>query len=163
MPWSYVNGTFKYRAAVQPTVTAPAVYDTTRVSGDPSLVLGDWVEHTDLPNALSISFKHFNIEKAHPHIQAAQENSVRVAGIVSSAAANNTYDVAGSGTAMAWVLEPIKTKLPLSGVYSRSINGVASGQVVILYNERDNSFTMASTRDSDLELLRLRFDALTNT
>ena len=126
-------------------------------------MLGDWVEHTDTPNTLSVSFKHFNIGFAHPHLQAAQENSIRVAGIVSSAASNNTYNVVATGTAMAWVLEPIKTKLPLSGVYSRSINGIASGQVVILYNERDNSFTMASTRDSDLDVLRLRFDALTNT
>jgi hypothetical protein len=151
-----------YSAAPPLTISAPTVFATTRVSGDPSLVLGDWVEHTDTPNALSISFKHFNIGFAHPHLQAAQENSIRVAGIVSGVS-GNTYDVASTGTVMAWVLEPIKTKLPLSGVYSRSINGIASGQVVILYNERDGSFTMASTRDSDLELLRLRFDALTNT
>ena len=163
MPWSYVNGTFVYSAAAPPTVVAaPIGFVAKEVSGEPSLGLGDWVEHTDTPSALTSSFLHFNIVKAHTHVQAAQENSVRVAGIVSGVSAN-TYDVASSGTAMAWVLEPIKTKLPLSGVYSRSINGIASGQVVILYNERDHSFTMASTRDSDLEFLRLRFDALTNT
>jgi hypothetical protein len=46
-------------------------------------------------------------------------------------------------------------------VYGKTINGVAAGKVVVIYNESDESFIMASTKSNDLEEIKLKFEALT--
>ena len=58
----------------------------------------------------------------------------------------------------AWVV-PSKRRIPLSGIYSRDVNGVSDGSVAILVSQ-DNSFIICRTADSDLVALRQRFDAL---
>jgi hypothetical protein len=68
--------------------------------------------------------------------------------------------IVSSGIVDAYVLD-VPPRAKLSGVYDRTINGVASGKVVVIYNEQDESFIMASTKSNELEEIRLKFEALT--
>ena len=61
---------------------------------------------------------------------------------------------------LCWLIKGKRT-LPLSGIYNRTINGVGTGKVVVLHDPRDNSFIMASSKDDDIELLKMQFSALT--
>ncbi len=60
--------------------------------------------------------------------------------------------------AMAWVVME-KRKIPLSGIYSRTENGIAKGKTVVIVE--GNSFIFAQTKDNDLEILKQKFTALT--
>ena len=80
-------------------------------------------------------------------------NGSPVAGIA------QTGQIVSSGVVDAYVLD-IPPKAKLSGVYDRTINGVASGKMIIIYNESDASFIMCSTKSNELEEIKLRFEAL---
>ena len=62
------------------------------------------------------------------------------------------------GVSFAWVVLG-DHKPPLSGIYSKTINGITDADVVIDVLP-DNSFVMSQTHDSDLQTLVNRFDAL---
>ena len=65
-----------------------------------------------------------------------------------------------SGVVQAYVvdMDPIAN---LSGTYTKTINGVGAGQVVLMYNRDTRGFVMCSTKSNELDLLRDRLDALT--
>jgi hypothetical protein len=67
--------------------------------------------------------------------------------------------IVSSGIVDAYVLD-VPPKAKLSGVYDRTINGVASGKVIIIYSETDSSFVMCSTKSNELEEIKLKFEAL---
>ena len=70
--------------------------------------------------------------------------------------------IVSSGVVDAYVVDmPARAKL--SGVYDKTINGTAAGKVIIIYNELDNSFIMASTKSNELESLKLQFESLTGS
>jgi hypothetical protein len=67
--------------------------------------------------------------------------------------------IVSSGVVDAYVLD-VAPRAKLSGVYDKTINGVAAGKVVVIYNEADASFIMASTKSNELEEIKLKFEAL---
>ena len=80
-------------------------------------------------------------------------NGSAVAGIAQAG------QIVSSGIVNAYVID-VPPRAKLSGIYSRTINGVTSGKVVVIYNEDSASFVMASTKSNELEEIKLRFDAL---
>jgi hypothetical protein len=83
-------------------------------------------------------------------------NGSAVAGIAQAG------QIVSSGIVDAYVLD-VAPRAKLSGVYDKTINGTAAGKVIIIYNELDNSFIMASTKSNELESLKLQFEALTGS
>ena len=166
MPWNYIRGKFVFvptsTSTSQPTIGGGGG-DEVRISGPPDLQLGSWVAYTGIPSTTVGTFKHYDIENAHSHLELATEGSRLVAGIVSGGNMTSGYELQQSGVCLAWVLPSTKRLLPLSGVYERSVNGIYKNKVVVAFNPRDNSFTLAETRDSELQELKERFDALTNS
>ena len=68
--------------------------------------------------------------------------------------------VVTSGIVQAYVLD-IDPIANLSGTYTKTINGIPAGKVVLIYNRDTKGFIMSSTKSNELELLRDRLDALT--
>ena len=68
--------------------------------------------------------------------------------------------VVHAGVVQAYVvdMDPIAN---LSGTYTKTINGVGAGQVVLMHNRDTRGFVMCSTKSNELDLLRDRLDALT--
>ena len=146
------------RAPTSPTTTSITSRSSSTQHHAPStLSVGDFAETTGLPS--SGAWTDFtDIEHATPGLQKADYRSKGVVGVVKTNA-NFRAHVVHSGVVFAWVtrgaLEP-----PLSGIYEKTINGVFDSHVVIDVHP-DDSFTMASTHDNELLLLKQRLDALT--
>jgi len=147
---------------VRRTVTTASTGATTRSSSTQhnaptSLAVGDFAETTGQPSAGDWT-DFTDIEHATPGLQKADYRSKGVVGVVKSNT-NARAHVVHSGVVFAWVtrgaLEP-----PLSGIYTKTINGIFDSHVVIDVHA-DNSFTMASTHDNELLNLKARLDALT--
>ena len=139
------------------TTSATTRSSSTQHNAPSSLAAGDFAETTGLPT--SGAWADFtDIEHATPGLQKADYRSRGVVGVVKTNV-NSRAHVVHSGVVFAWVtrgaLEP-----PLSGIYEKTINGVFDSHVVIDVHP-DNSFTMASTHDNELLLLKQRLDALT--
>jgi len=104
---------------------------------------------------ISGSFLEYSGNKAqagywpNPHLVLATGG--RVAGVKTDSGVATRH-------AMAWVVME-KRKIPLSGIYSRTENGVAKGNTVVIVE--GNSFIFAQTKDNDLEILKQKFTALT--
>jgi len=68
--------------------------------------------------------------------------------------------VVSSGVTTAYVIDALP-KPRLSGIYTKTVNGIPAGKVVLLYDENDHSFIMASTKSNEVDALKARLDALT--
>ena len=82
-------------------------------------------------------------------------NESVVCGVVAS-----DGSVTSSGVVQAYVMDT-GAAASLSGIYQKTINGIAAGKVVLIYDDQDRSFIMASTKSSELVSLKNRLDALT--
>ena len=80
-------------------------------------------------------------------------NGSAVAGIAQAG------QIVSSGIVDAYVLD-VAPRAKLSGVYDKTINGTPAGKVVVIYNDADSSFIMASTKSNELEEIKLKFEAL---
>ena len=69
--------------------------------------------------------------------------------------------VVSSGVVQAYVIDNNNTISNLTCVYSKSINGIASGKVVLQYDEASRAFVMAETKSNAMQNLKDRLDALT--
>ena len=67
------------------------------------------------------------------------------------------------GHALVWVVRPTTNHLPLTGAYNWSVNGIDQGKQIIFLNRADNNFLLARTADDEIEKIRLRLEALTNS
>ncbi len=86
-------------------------------------------------------------------------NNFPANGDVAVGVAQNGH-VVYNGVVQAYVvdMDPIAN---LSGTYTKTINGVPHGQVVLMYDRDTRGFVMCSTKSNELDLLRNRLDALT--
>ena len=125
--------------------------------------VGSWVEWSGLPSMLGgtvNTYKHnLGIDTAQSHLRLAPQGSELVAGIVY----DTTYTIQDGGICMAWVVKPLKTVLPFTGIYAHTVNGISRGQVVVVHNPLDDSFIMAKSKDDGLVELAAKFAALTNS
>ena len=113
--------------------------------------VGDFVETTNLITTAA------QPSSANPYLVQAQQRSPCVLGVVDTKNGSRV-SVLHAGVVFAWVV-PGDHKPPLSGIYEKTVNGVAEAKVVIDVLP-DNSFVMSQTNDSDLQTLTSRFDAL---
>ena len=82
-------------------------------------------------------------------------NGSVVCGVVAS-----DSSIKSSGVVQAYVMDT-GAAASLSGIYQKTINGINAGKVVLIYDEADRSFIMASTKSNELVALKNRLDALT--
>ena len=93
-----------------------------------------------------------------PVVRATHESPV-VIGVATSKPLPNRAVVKQHGLAFAWVIRG-DVEPPLSGFYAKSINGLHEANVVV--DVQGLSFTIAATKDRELEELTARFNALTS-
>ena len=157
--WSYENGVFRpvsipFRstpasAAVSlPSSSAPGGL-TYAVQG--SFAVGDFVEVT--PNFTPVG------PLLTPPLVSASHRSPTVVGVVKRLTGAQQAEVAERGLCYAWVVPGDYTP-PLSGYYDKAVNGVHQCRVVI--DVQGDAFTIAATKDDEVEQLTARFDALTS-
>ena len=164
--WNYENGTFVFRPIQSITRRRSDSVSTTHThvddeltSGDSAIEIGTFVQSSGEPSTSIGSFKHsLGIDRAEVHVEPAEHNSRGVVGVVKNTVSG--YTLVDTGMCLCWLIKGKRT-LPLSGIYSRTINGASSGKVVVLHDPRDDSFIMASSKDDDIELLKMQFSALT--
>ena len=125
---------------------------------------GFWLQSTGAPsmnNNSVTTWKHdLDASNAYPQLEYAScmfGGHGRACGV----ARNNDGHLNHSGFTMAWVLQPIKMLLPITGLYDHYINGIAQEDVVIVHNELDDSFVMARAENDALQDLQDQFAALT--
>ena len=143
MPWTKQGSKFVWVTIEAPTPILPQIQATTNRTFENGIVVGDVVQYSGTTMSQYPNF----------HLTKAQSDGV-VAGLVDS-----TGVLADVG--MAWVIDEPR-ELPLSGIYQRTVNGVADGQVVVIVG-KDNSFVMARTNDDEVKTLRERFNALVSS
>ena len=141
--WSMQNGKFTYREV-------PYTGDT---------------YHHDSSAASVVSSVHTHAVAAHAQGNTTADTGtfVDVDGLPANgnavAGVSQAGQIVSSGVVDAYVVDmPARAKL--SGVYDKTINGVASGKVIIIYSETDSSFVMCSTKSNELEEIKLKFQAL---
>ena len=153
--WSYLNGNFhpfaRRSAAVIPvSSSATSGSSSSSIATFPmaaTVQTGDFIELTN------------NVTNLKPPIVKATYASPVVLGVVQSI--TSRASVATKGLAFAWVIQG-KHDPPLSGFYSKSINGIHQANVVVDIQE-GNTFTISATKGKEIDQLRERFDALTST
>ena len=145
MPWTRQGGKFVWVTTQAPAPVIPQIGSNTSTNRtlENGIVVGDVVQYSGTTMS---QYPNFHLNKA--------TSGGVVAGLVDSGGA-----VADVG--MAWVIDEPR-ELPLSGIYQRTVNGLADGQVVVIVG-KDNSFVMARTKDDDVEILRDRFNALVSS
>ena len=152
--WNYSNGTFfpqtqnsvLFRRSRTQSSTSTTSLENQHVSTSDVLV-GHFVEVSN------------DVTTVIPPVVRATHESPVVIGVATSKPISNRAIVKQHGLAFAWVtrgdVEP-----PLSGFYAKSINGVHEANVVV--DVQGLSFTIAATKDRELEELTARFNALTS-
>ena len=152
--WNYSNGTFFpgtqnsvlfRRSRTQATANTTSLENQHVSTSD--VLVGNFVEVSN------------NVTTVIPPVVRATHESPVVIGVATSKPLPNRAVVKQHGLAFAWVtrgdVEP-----PLSGFYAKSINGVHEANVVV--DVQGLSFTIAATKDRELEELTARFNALTS-
>ena len=128
-------------------------------TGD-DIPMGAFVQSTGnaaMENGSITTFNHnLDASNAYPELERATRG-----GVVVGVMRNTDRHLVHNGFALAWLVRPLKTILPISGVYTHSINGVAQSDQVIVHNEDDDSFIMFRKADDEIASLRARLDALT--
>ena len=159
--WRYVDGRFVYvqSVSVPPPADEGAPPDGTTLTGDADMLPGMFVKWTGIPSIAGgtvTTWKHTEgVQHATSHLALADSGCRLVAGVIT----DTSYTIADGGVVLAWVVKPIATVLPLSGLYTHTQNGVSLGAVVVNYND-DASFTFAPTTSDDLDELKRRLDEL---
>jgi hypothetical protein len=145
--WTEQRGKFVYREVARHS--KPRVYHTASSSFSTahSHVATTGGIHDDAPPSTADTGTFVDVDGL-------PANGSPVAGIAQAG------QIVSSGIVDAYVLD-VPPRAKLSGVYGKTINGVAAGKVVVIYNESDESFIMASTKSNDLEEIKLKFEALT--
>ena len=156
--WSYINGRFVPSTApslvlpIAPTTAATAsaadATTTTHPLGGGTILDGEFVE-IDSVTAFT----------ATPRVVPATEGSPVVLGLATSSTPTETK-VKSGGVGLAWVIQG-KSSLPLSGFYTKSVNGIHTSNVVV--DVQGESFTVSATKSKELDELAARFNALTTT
>jgi hypothetical protein len=175
--WSYENGRYRqylipervYPApssalGVQSGVPTPThthiVTDTGHVfSGDVSM--GLFVSSTGnaaINNGSITTFNHdLDASFAYPELQLATKSTSAALGVVK----DSDRHLIATGFALVWLVRPIKMKLPMSGIYVHTINGIPAPDQVLVHQDEDNSFVMFRKAGDEILELRARLDALT--
>ena len=151
--WSYLNGTFLpktqknvlFRRSRQPTSAAATSSNENEHASTSEVIVGSFVEVSNDVTTVT-----------PPVVRATHEYTV-VIGVATSKPSANKATVRQHGLAFAWVTRG-NVDPPLSGFYAKSINGVHESNVVI--DVQGDSFTIAATKDKELEDLIARFNAL---
>ena len=150
--WNYVGGTFQpfainnlnlRRAQLQQQQQQHQSASTHASS--PDVTTGDFVEVANI------------VTSTTPPVVQATHLSPVVIGVATSKPSQTTAIVKSHGLAFAWVTKGSQDA-PLSGFYAKSINGVHECNVVV--DVQGNSFTIAATKDKELEEIIARFNAL---
>ena len=112
-----------------------------------------------MKNGSVVTFDHdLDLDNAYTSLIPATAKSRNIVGV--SIADNK---IQRSGHALVWIVRPTTNQLPLTGAYNWSVNGIDQGKQIIFFNRADNSFLLARTADDELEKIRLRLEALTNS
>ena len=161
--WTYQNGVFRPvptplrpTAATVPPSTASAATDALSASSSfqvfGEVTSGEFVEvaSTFAPTDAAL--------QPTPSLTLATHRSPVVVGVVTETHVGNQASVKTHGVAYAWVVPGDYTP-PLSGYYAKAVNGVHQCRVVI--DVQGDAFTIAATKDDEVEQLTARFDALT--
>ena len=152
--WNYVRGTFLPQPAnnfifsgtptTQQQQQQAQISDPTHASNS-DLVVGDFVEVSNVVTSI------------RPPVVKASHRSPVVIGVATEKPNQTSAVVRSHGLAFAWVCQGSQ-EAPLSGFYAKSINGLHECNGVI--DVQGNSFTIAATKDKELEDLIARFNAL---
>lgn len=162
--WRYVDGRFIFqpiKTAIPSGTIAPDAPDADAevLRGEENMQPGMFVKWTGIPSIAGgtvTTWKHNEgVQHATSHLALADSGCRLVAGVIT----NTSYTIADGGVVLAWVVKPIATILPLSGIYTHTRNGINLGAVVVNYND-DASFTFAETTSDDLGELKNRLDEL---
>ena len=160
MPWSRDAATgqhvfYHLSRPAQPIVSAQSNSgaDTNTVSTG-SIQEGSFVQYTGVepPSQFATQAAQKNYTPTMT-VELADPKSTCVAGVVTG-----TNQIKTKGVVLAWVIKQ-KRELPLSGIYSTSVNGVSVGSTAIV--RFGSSFIMARSRDDDVEKLKQQFSELT--
>jgi len=140
---------------VLPTVTAPLASGadvkpiSTGLISEGSFVQYDGIQPSPQFWATQAAQKNYSPTMT---VEIAEKNSTCVAGVVTA-----TNQIQTSGVVLAWIIKQ-KRELPLSGVYSTSVNGVTVANTAIV--QVGQAFVMAKSRDSQVEKLTQQFAEL---
>lgn len=157
--WTYANGNFlpiaRRSTVLRPSITSGSNSNSSSLSGAntvrfplaAAVQTGDFVELTN------------KVTNLNPPIVKATYASPVVLGVARSISSQAL--VATKGVAFAWVIQG-EHDPPLSGFYSKSINGIHQANVVVDIQE-GNTFTISATKGKEIDELKERFDALTST
>ena len=152
--WGYSNGTFFPQTQNSVLFRRPRTQST----GSTTSLENQHVSTSDVIVGNFVEVSN-NVTTVIPSIVRATHESPVVIGVATSKPLPNRALVKQHGLAFAWVtrgdVEP-----PLSGFYAKSINGVHEANVVV--DVQGLSFTIAATKDRELEDLTARFNALTS-
>ena len=160
--WTYQNGVFRpIPTPLRPTAqAAPAAATTT----SPSTVASSYQVHGEFNTGefveVTSTFAPTNpgLQPTPPVTRATHQSPV-VVGVVTAKPSAAQASVASHGLCYAWVVPGDYTP-PLSGYYAKAVNGVYQCRVVI--DVQGDAFTIAATKDDEVEQLTARFDALTS-
>ena len=151
--WNYVAGTFVPQPSNnvifsgRPQTTQQQqtqIADPTHVSNS-DLAVGDFVEVANI------------VDSIRPPVVKASHRSPVVIGVATEKPNQTSAVIRSRGLAFAWVCQGSQ-EAPLSGFYAKSINGIHECNVVV--DVQGNSFTIAATKDKELEEIIARFNAL---
>ena len=150
--WSYVGGTFLPQPVNHfPFSTGTFQQQQTSQSSDAThaassdLQVGEFVEVSN------------SVTSTTPPIVRASHRSPVVIGVATSKPNSTAAVVKSQGLVFAWVVAGTQ-EAPLSGFYSKSVNGVHECNVVV--DVQQDAFTIAATKDKELEEIIARFNAL---
>jgi len=165
--WHYDKNKRRYVLDVNVRENVSAVWggtatgDAHTYTHDELVLPGHLAESTGIAamkNGSITSFDHSeNYDHAYTSLRPAHSASTNIVGV---SLADNA--VQRHGHALVWVIRPTTSHLPITGSYNWSVNGINMGMQIIFHNA-DNSFLLARTADDELEKIRLRLEALTNT
>ena len=163
--WNLVNGKFTFRDEPAAPVPQPQVDTSTQQlvehhARDPTTDIEDglFVQPDVVPSPLHTGFDH-NGSVAHSAIRVIHASGDSTCVGIVTGGTNEGKHVKTCGTCLAWVLEPLKQFVPISGVYARTINGAPAGYVIVQAGQ-NGELIFAETK-SEITLLRNRLDALT--
>ena len=190
--WSYNNGVFNYVKSTKTTRAAVSednrsvtshVHETSHhvhaggfleevlrhdtATSDSGVGDADILPPGTFAEVSGGSFNHnLGVDKSVLHIRPAGASSKTTVGVIVNVATtggtSGRHQIKTQGNVLAWIAQPYKEIIPITGIYQKQINGIDSGKTVIIHNERDGSIIFAQTRDDDdLDTLKLRMDALT--
>ena len=160
MPWKIINDKFIFYQVTSAVTSSGSATTTAReTSGESDVTTGAFVEYSGIPSSTIGTFENINILHAESHVHLAQENSETCAGVAVSESRDNQWSIKEKGIVLAWIIKPQKRRLPLTGIYNKTINGAPAGKSVIIVS--GDSFIMTTSKDDQIEILTSRFDALT--